>query len=127
MFIENGEFGLRISMGIEQVEPFLQFFSKGSFEEFLDSVNGNRSIGVDGFEGRNGGANFGEEGAHVIGLVRVAGMADVNAVLKVGVGLNVDAPQVGAGSQHIRHAVNRCCDRKSGHGDRVEHGIASLG
>ena len=61
------------------------------------------------------------------GLVGCAGFPDLDAVFEIRVGFNVNTTEGGAGSQHIAHTANRCCDRKTGHGDGVKHRIASFG
>ena len=63
----------------------------------------------------------------MVGLVGCAGLTDLDAFFEVGVGFNVNAAEFRAGSQHIAHTANRCCDRKTGHGDGVKHQIASFG
>ena len=127
MFVEDFEFCFSISVRVKQVETFLQFISEGAFEQFLHSLDWDRPVGVHRLEGRNGGPDLGEESADVVGLFRIAGVTDVHTVFKIGVGFDVDAAEIGARPQYIPHTVNRGCDRQARHGDRVKHGIASLG
>lgn len=126
-FVEDVEFCFSISVRVEQVKALLELVSKGAFEQFLDSLDGDGSVGVHRLEGGNGSPDLCEEGTDVIGFFGIAGMANVHPVFKIGVRLDVDATKVGARPQHIRHTVNRGCDRQARHGDRVKHGIASLG
>ena len=127
LFVEDFEFCFSISVRVEQVEALLEFIGKGAFEQFLHSLDGDRSVGVHRLEGRNGGTDLRKEGTDVVGLFGIAGMTNVYTVFKIGVRLDVNATKVGAGSQHIRHTVNRGCDRQARHSDRVKHGTASLG
>ena len=127
MFVEDFEFCFSISVRVEQVKTLLEFVGKGAFKQFLHSLDGDRAIGVHGLEGGNGGSDLRKEGANMVGLFGIAGVADVHPVFEVGVGFNVDTAEVGALTQHIRHTVNRGCDRQARHSDRVKHGTASLG
>ena len=111
LLVKEFEFCFGISVGVEKVQAFLELVSERAFEQFFHPAEGHGPVSIHGVERRDGGPHLGEQGTDVVGLVGVAGLTDVHAVLKVRVGLDVNAPKVGAGSQHVRHAVNRGCDR----------------
>jgi hypothetical protein len=127
LFVKNLQLGFRITVRVKEVKAGLKFASKGPFEEFFHSAKRNRAVCIDGIESGDGGPDLGEKGADVVCFLGGAGLADLDAVLEVCVGLDMDTSEFGACPQDIRHAANRGCDGKSRHGHRVKHWNASLG
>jgi len=122
LLVERGHLGLGVPLGIEKIQPFLEFFGERAFDELLDLRHRHGAVNVHRLEGRNGCTYLCQECADVVGFVGGHGLADVNAFLEIGVGLNVNATFVGAGTKHLLHVRHGRRHGQAGHGDGLKHG-----